>query len=152
MNQLLETTSPPQMFLRRILTLVLGDVAVFGLFVLIGRDSHRLSMTDIGAISFTLAPFLMAWFLIMPWFGLFRDEVSRSWSKLLPRLLIAWVLIGGPLSLILWALFRQRPIPGGIIPIFAVITLTVTTLFMIIWRLSYAWWLNRFQVKGRGLS
>lgn len=124
------------------LWLILGDTLVFLVFVLIGRNNHALAVANIGAILFTAAPFLLGWFVVAPWFGLFRAEVSRSWRQWLPRLGLAWA-IGGPLALVLRTFFLGRPLLGGIIPTFAVITLTVTTLFLIIWRLGYSWWVNR---------
>ncbi len=122
------------------LLLIGGDLLALLLFVWIGRSSHSLSATDIKAALVTAAPFVISWFLVAPWFGLFRNEVSQNWRKLVPRLLLAWVIIGGPLALVLRALFLGRPVPAGIIPIFAAITLSITTLFLLIWRLGYAWW------------
>ena len=124
-------------------SLIIGDILVFLIFVIIGRSNHTLSLTDLGAIVTTAAPFGLAWFLVAPWFGLFRAEVRGNWQKVVPRLLLAWVLVGGPLSLIFWALLRGRTIPGGIIPTFAIVTLVSTTLFLLIWRVGYAWWAKR---------
>jgi hypothetical protein len=103
---------------------------------------------DIKALLTAAAPFIVAWFLVTPWFGLFRAEVSQNWRKLLPRLLIAWT-IGGPLALVLRALFLGRSIPGGIIPSFAVVALGFTTLFMLVWRLCYIWWVKRRMTRAK---
>jgi hypothetical protein len=126
--------------LSRVLVLIGGDLLALLLFVWIGRDRHSLSTADIRAGLVTAAPFVMSWFLITPWFGLFQAGVSQNWRKLVPRLLLAWVIIGGPLALVLRALFLGRSIPGGILPTFAAVTLTVTTLFTLIWRLGYIGW------------
>ena len=143
MSQPLKTTGQTASWVSTVGLLVAGDVAAFLLFVWLGRSSHALSLTDIKAVVSTAAPFIISWFAISPWFGLFRADVSRSWRKLLPRLLLAWVVIGGPLGLVFRALFLGRPLSGGIIPTFAAVTLTVTTLFLLIWRLSYAGWARR---------
>lgn len=127
---------------KRVMVLVGGDIIALLLFVLAGRRSHSMSTTDLWAGLVTAAPFVLAWFLVTPWFGLFRAEVSQNWRKLVPRLLVAWA-IGGALALVLRALFLGRPIPAGIIPTFAAVALGVTTLFMLIWRLGYIWWANR---------
>lgn len=126
----------------RVIILVIGDLLTLLLFAWIGRRSHALSATDIGAIIKTAAPFVISWFVVTPWFGLYSLEVSQNWRKWLPRLLIAW-LIGAPLALILRALWLDRSIPGGLNPTFALVAFGFTTLFLLIWRLAYSWWANR---------
>jgi len=132
--------NPKNKTYRPVLILALGDLIALLLFVGLGRRNHSLAIADISATLATTVPFLVSWFLITPWFGLFRAEVSQNWRKLLPRLLLAWVVIGCPLALILRALWLGRAIPGGIPPAFAAVTLGVTTLFLLIWRISYAAW------------
>jgi hypothetical protein len=127
---------------QRLALLIGGDLLVLLLFTWVGRSSHSLSGTDIFAGLATAAPFIISWFLIAPWFGLFQVEVSQTWRKLVPRLLLVW-LIGGPLAGLLRALFLGRPIPEGIVPTFVVITMIVASLFMLVWRLGYIWWVNR---------
>jgi hypothetical protein len=127
---------------QRLALLIGGDLLVLLLFTWVGRSSHSLSSTDISAGLATAAPFIISWFLIAPWFGLFQVEVSQTWRKLVPRLLLVW-LIGGPLAGLLRALFLGRPIPEGIVPAFVVITMVIASLLMLIWRLGYIWWVNR---------
>ena len=147
-----ESQGRPTPSAARVLILIVGDVLVMLLFAWVGRRSHSLPAFDIGAWLTAAAPFIVAWFLVTPWFGLFRAEVSQHWRQLLPRLLIAWAIIGGPLALVLRALFLGRPIPAGIIPSFAVVALGFTTLFILAWRLGYIWWVNRriSQTDGAG--
>ena len=137
-----QSTQPGNSY-KQLAALIGGDALALLLFAWVGRSSHALSALDIAAGLSTAAPFIISWFLITPWFGLYRAGVSQTWQKLLPRLLLAWLVIGGPLALVLRALFLGRPIPGGIIPIFALITLSITTLFMVTWRLAYIWWMHR---------
>jgi hypothetical protein len=143
MSGYIETNLPVDRFPRRLIWLVLGDVAVFLLFVLIGRSNHSLSLSDVGALLSTAMPFAVGWFVVAPWFGLFRVEINRAWQQMLPRLLGAWLVLGGPLGLVLWAWLRGRAIPGGIIPTFAFVTIGIITAFLVIWRLAYSWWLQR---------
>jgi hypothetical protein len=126
----------------RLALLIGGDLLVLLLFTWVGRSSHSLPSTGISAGLATAAPFIISWFLIAPWFGLFQAGVSQTWRKLIPRLLLVW-LIAGPLAGLLRALFLGRPIPEGIVPTFVVITTLVAGLFMLIWRLGYIWWANR---------
>ena len=128
----------------RLAVLITGDLLVLLLLIGWGRSHHTLSIADIGAWLFTAAPFIIGWFVVTPWFGLFRAEVNRTWQKLAPRLLLAWA-IGGPLALVLRALFLGRSIPGGIIPVFALVLMGTTTTAMLVWRLVYIWWNNRYD-------
>jgi hypothetical protein len=122
--------------------LIAGDLLVILSFVWVGRSSHSLSMTNITESLSTALPFIISWFLITPWFGIYRAEVSRTWRKLVPRLLVAWA-VAGPVALVLRALFLGRPLPEGIIPIFAIVSLGYIGLVVLIWRLGYVWWVNR---------
>ena len=132
--------------------LIIGDVLVLLSFVWIGRDSHNLSTVDIAAGLFTALPFIIGWFLITPWFGIYKEAISQSWRKLVPRLLPAWV-VAAPVTLILRALFLGRPVPAGIIPTFALVSFIYIGLVALVWRLVYMGWLNhslkhRQRAKG----
>lgn len=122
--------------------LIAGDLVTLLLFTWVGRSSHALSSLDIAAGLTTAAPFVISWFALAPLAGLFRAEVSQTWQKFVPRILLVW-LIGGPLAGLLRALFLGRSIPEGIIPTFVLITMAVASLFMLLWRLGYSWWVNR---------
>ena len=131
--------------------LVIGDLLVILSFVWIGRSSHSLSISDLSASIFTALPFILGWFLITPWFGIYRFQVSRSWQKLVPRLLLAWA-VAGPAALLLRALFLERSLWNGIIPTFAVVSLAYIGLVALIWRLAYIWWVNqRSDARGTNL-
>lgn len=134
----IQTQAWPQ----RWLWLVLGDVLMLLLFVWVGRGTHALPSSDILAGLTTAAPFILAWFAVAPWLGLYRAKVCQNLAKLLPRLLLAW-LIAGPLAGLLRALFLGRPIPEGIIPVFVLVTTGVGLVFFLVWRLTYLWWVNR---------
>ncbi len=121
--------------------LVLGDALALLLFVLIGRRSHALLVADPIALALTAGPFLVGWFAVSPWFGLFRADVSRNWRRLLLRLPVASV-VGGALALVLRAWLRGQAVSG--IPVsFVVAGLGFSTLFLLVWRLGYVWWAGR---------
>lgn len=126
----------------RLTVLISGDVLTLLLFTWFGRSSHALSSLDIAAMLTTAAPFLISWFGLAALAGLFRIEVSQTWQKFVPRILLVW-LIGGPLAGLLRALFLGRSIPDGIMPTFVLITMIVASLFLLVWRLGYSWWVNR---------
>lgn len=133
---------PAQAGVQRIGWLIVGDLVMILLFIWVGRGTHELPGSDILAWLKTATPFILAWFLIAPWFGLFWAKVSQNLSKLLPRLLLAWA-IAGPVAAVLRALFLGRPIPEGIIPVFVLVTTGIGFLFVLVWRLIYLWWANR---------
>ena len=141
MNEI-KSAKPKNNPVNRVIILASGDFLTLLLFAWIGRRSHDLVATDVEALMATAAPFVISWFVVTPWFGLFSAEVSQNWRRLVPRLLIAWV-IGTPLALVLRALWLGRSIPGGVIPSFALVAFGFTTLFLLIWRLAYSWWVNR---------
>ncbi|MDX1523901.1 MAG: DUF3054 domain-containing protein [Anaerolineae bacterium] len=138
MSHVVETKLQKYFPLTRTAWLVIGDMAALLIFVLVGRRNHSLSISDIGAILATAAPFWIGWFVVAPWFGLFRPDVCRSGRRWLPRLLLAWA-IGGSLALILRTVFLGRPILGGVSLPFAIVTFVVTTVLLIVWRLIYSW-------------
>jgi hypothetical protein len=124
---------------KAIVILMAGDLLVLLSFVLIGRQNHALAVTNIIATAQTAIPFLFSWFLIAPWFGLYNNEISRVFSKFLPRLVAVW-LISVPVAHILRALLLGRPIPDGIPITFVIVSLVYIGAVMLIWRSIYAWW------------
>jgi hypothetical protein len=134
--------------------LIIGDLVVMFIIVLAGRVSHAFSAADLRGGLWTAAPFIISWFVVTPWFGLFRPAVSLHWRRLTPRLLLAWCIFGILLAMVLRALFLGRSIPEGIVPVFALVMLATTTVTMLLWRLGYIWLFhrldNRQKVTGLG--
>ncbi|MCB9078435.1 MAG: DUF3054 domain-containing protein, partial [Anaerolineaceae bacterium] len=89
---------------QQLMTLIVGDLLVILSFVWVGRSSHHLSITDLAASLSTALPFILGWFVIMPWFGVYHPDISRMAKKLIPRLILGW-LIAGFVALILRNLF-----------------------------------------------
>ncbi len=131
----------------RLVILIAGDLLVLLSFVLIGRRNHALSATDIVGALYTAVPFVISWFLVTPWVGIYRADVSQAASKLLPRLLLGWA-IAVPLGHVLRALLLGRPIPAGIPLTFVLVSLGYIGLVMLAWRMGYLWWANRQQIKA----
>ena len=131
---------------KAIVILVTGDLLVLLSFVLIGRQNHALAITNVIATAQTAIPFICGWFLVAPWFGLYKIEISRTFSKLLPRLVAVW-LISVPVGHIIRALLLGRPIPAGIPITFVMVSLAYIGVVMLVWRSTYAWWQQR-QAPG----
>lgn len=128
----------------QVVILIIGDLLVLLSFVAIGRRSHSMSVADFGATLITTLPFVISWFVVTPWFGIYRAQVYSVWQSLVPRLLLAWA-VAGPLALILRALFLGRSIFTGIMPTFALVSIAYIGVVALIWRLAFMWWVNRKQ-------
>jgi hypothetical protein len=129
------------------LILIIGDALVLLSFVLIGRRSHALSAGDILSAAATALPFLVSWFLITPWFGLYRPEISLNRAKLWPRLAAGW-LVAVLAGQVIRALLLGRPIPAGIPLTFVLVSLAYIGGVMLVWRLGYIWWNGRRSAGG----
>ncbi len=117
--------------------LPIGDAITLAVFGLIGRGTHELSNADLYGALTSFMPFVISWFAVAPWFGLFQTEVVSSISKTASRLAMSWIPIGFPIGLLLWALVRGRAIPDGISVPFAIAAWITTTVFLLIWRIIY---------------
>ncbi|WP_168188669.1 DUF3054 domain-containing protein [Thermoflavimicrobium daqui] len=73
------------MSLSRTVGWVLGDLFIFLLFSASGRYFHGLSL-DISAILFTAFPYILCWFIISPFLGLFKP---RHYLQILWRTCLA---------------------------------------------------------------
>jgi hypothetical protein len=125
-----------------VVRLIIGDALVLLTFVLIGRRSHAMAATDIMAVLATALPFVVCWFLITPWWGIYRADISLNPAKLWPRLAIG-CLTAVPAALVLRALLLGRTLPAGIPLTFGLVSLGYIGGVMLAWRLGYIWWSRR---------
>src|SRR3989440_11576038 len=79
---------------RRIIPLVVGDAIAFLVFAAIGRGSHgeATGLAAIPQIALTAAPFAAAWFIVAPFAGAYRRELTAQPRKMAIRTILAWVL------------------------------------------------------------
>jgi hypothetical protein len=78
-------TAPPEISdARRIITLVVGDAIAFLVFAAIGRGSHgeATGLAAIPQIALTAAPFAAAWFIVAPFAGAYRRELTFEPRKM----------------------------------------------------------------------
>ena len=121
---------------RRIATLVIGDTLAFLIFAAIGRSSHgeATGLAAIPQIALTAAPFAAAWFIVAPFAGAYRRELTAQPRKMAIRTILAWVL-SWPVAMALRGIFVDHAVP----PIsFALITLIFNTFILLIWRWPFA--------------
>lgn len=108
--------------------LLVGDLAMFGLFVLIGRRSHSEAVSP-REILHIAAPFAIGWLAVAPWFKLFRADVYRNFKAVLGRTALAWSIaapIGLALRTFVWG--REFKLP------FAITTFLFNLVILLIWR------------------
>lgn len=119
-----------------IATLVIGDTLAFLIFAAIGRSSHgeTAGLASIPQIVLTAVPFAAAWFIVAPFVGAYRRELTAQPRKMAIRTILAWVL-SWPLAMVLRGLFVDHAVP----PVsFALITLIFNTFILLVWRWPYA--------------
>lgn len=115
--------------------LYVGDILMFILFTLMGRESHSMA-TGADAVWETLKtamPFILGWLVIAPWLGAYGPRAWRSTRSAATTTLIAFIpsIIFG---ILLRALFLERFSPL----VFYAVTVAVLLPILLIWRLLYA--------------
>jgi hypothetical protein len=128
--------------LRRTGALAAGDIVAFHVVTAIGLLNHG-ELTGIEALPNLVeiaVPFAIGWFVVAPFAGAFKAEVSGQPRRMLGRTALAW-LIACPIGLLLWSLVRQKSIQ----PAFAVVTLLTNMVVLLGWRGVFAWLVGRRQ-------
>jgi len=112
--------------------LILGDILAIAIVTVIGFVTHnQADMSFLPRMLAAFIPLTFAWFLLAPWFGLFRSEIASNFKQLWRPILA--MLFAAPLAALLRGLWLNTPI----IPIFAVVLALTSALGMLIWRGLY---------------
>ena len=123
--------------------LILGDIFAIAITTLVGFATH--GETDISFLprmAVVFFPLVIAWFLLAPWLGLFRDEIIHNARQLWRPALTAF--FAAPFAAVLRGFVLNAPI----IPIFAIVLGAASALGMVVWRALY-FLLNRKARDGR---
>jgi len=125
---------------RNTVILILGDLAVFVMFALVGRETHASSDPNliVNALP-TLMPFVLIWLLVSVPMGVYRSNVYRLTPLTIIRTLAAWI-VTGPIALYVRALLLARtaiPVP------FIIVTMGLNGVLLLAWHIFFAWWLKR---------
>jgi hypothetical protein len=117
-----------------------GDLAVFAMFALVGRETHAGSDPNliVNALP-TLMPFVLIWLLMSVPMGVYRPAVYHVTPLTIIRTLAAWI-VTGPIALYVRALLLARtaiPVP------FIIVTMGLNGVLLIAWHVFFAWWLKR---------
>jgi len=120
----------------RIVNLIVGDALVFLIFSVIGRLSHgeRVDPAAFPQVVATAAPFAIGWFIVAPFVGAYRRDITTQPRQMALRTAFAW-LLSLPVGLTLRGIFVDHYVP----PIsFAVVTFIFIMIVMQLWRWPYA--------------
>jgi Protein of unknown function (DUF3054) len=118
---------------QRLMTLVAGDALVFSV---IGRLSHgeRVDPAAFPQVLATAAPFAIGWFIVAPFVGAYRRDITTQPRQMALRTAFAW-LLSLPVGLTLRGIFVDHDVP----PIsFAIVTFIFIMLVLQLWRWPYA--------------
>jgi hypothetical protein len=114
--------------------LILGDIFALAVITLIGFANHNELLTfPVGRVLASFLPLLAGWFLIAPWLGLFKPEITSD-PRQLWRPVLA-MLLAAPLT----GLLRAVMLNSVVIPLFVLILGASAALGMLVWR--SLWWL-----------
>jgi len=126
--------------LQNTLILLAGDLAIFSIFALVGRETHAGGDPNLIANALpTLVPFVLMWLIAAPPLGVFRPGVYRAIPLAIIRTLAAWI-VSGPVAILIRAQLLQRtaiPLP------FVAVTMGLNGVLLIGWHVFVAWWLRR---------
>ncbi|GCE04275.1 DUF3054 domain-containing protein [Dictyobacter aurantiacus] len=124
---------------RRLWMLIFGDILVFLIFSVIGRQSHGedTGLTAVLKVVWTALPFAISWFAIAPFMGAFRRELMTEPRQMARKTGFAW-LAAWPIGVILHFVFEQH-LPTVVSAItFGLVTLISNTVLLFIWRIPFA--------------
>ncbi len=123
--------------------LVLGDIFALALVTVIGFATHgETGLEFFPRMLTTFLPVSVAWFVVAPFLGLFRPEITAN-PRQLWRSFVGMVL-AGPLA----ALLRAFLLNTVVIPLFAVVLSGSAGLGMLVWRALW-WILSREKVPPK---
>jgi hypothetical protein len=121
-----------------ILTLVLGDLLAFVIFVSVGRLSHGLTSDWLINVARIATPFLLGWAVAALLLGVYRPRLLRTPTRFL-LLSAAAVVLGDLIGFGLRAWLFQNSVPLT----FALTSVAFTLLFVAGWRGVFVVLFNR---------
>lgn len=110
---------------------VLGDLAVFGIFVAVGGAEHGVGYG--GAAMRTALPFAAVWFVLGPWFGAFRVSTMTSVRVTAWKIPLIF-LVCGVIAVALRAWLFDR----GVQLTFALVAVGAQVVMLLWWRAALA--------------
>lgn len=126
---------------QRIVRLTIGDVLVFLVFAMVGRNSHNETsgLNALPQIALTALPFALGWFIVSPFMGAFKRDLVGQPRKMAIRTSLAW-LASWPVAMLLRIISEGIGGNGWYIPkwTFFLVTLVSNLVFLLVWRWPFA--------------
>lgn len=133
----------------QIISLVVGDILCFLIFATLGTDAHGQGINLLNSCWVAL-PFAVAWFIVSPWIGAYKADLSKRPKAMLMRTLLCWLATWPVAMALRWLLVdRVTGVTAGAFLSFAVVALVANALILNIWRWPFA--LNN-KVRTQNLS
>ena len=112
---------------RDIAVVLLGDIAVFLSFVMLGKTEHGIIQSN--ALIRTALPFAIVWLAISPWLGTYRISTLYNFRTTVWRIPLTWLLCG-LIALVARAALTDRPLTLN----FTLVAIVVQGALLISWR------------------
>ena len=110
-----------------IAVVLLGDLAVFLVFVALGKTEHGIIQSR--ALLRTALPFAIVWCAISPWLGAYRASTLHNLRTTAWRIPLIWLLCAF-VALLVRAILTDRPMTLA----FALVAIAVQGALLVSWR------------------
>jgi hypothetical protein len=119
-----------------LISLVIGDVMVFIIFVIIGDTSHGQlnGLASVPQIVLIALPFIAGWFIVSPFIGMFRRDIFTQPRAMAIRTIWAWIP-AWVIAMLLLGIFQYHAVPPT--P-FMIVALVFNLTILEIWRWPFA--------------
>lgn len=124
----------------RLITLVLGDILCFLIFAALGSTQHGTG-SNVLYFAWVAVPFLAGWFLVAPWLGIFKTELTIKPTKMLIRTALSWLAAWPVAMFFRWFLvdrLSKNPISLSSFVSFSLVVFTFNLGLLILWRWPFA--------------
>lgn len=118
----------------RVANLAIGDLLAFLIFTVIGMNSHSEGI-NLSRVLLTVWPFLVGWYIVAPFLGAYRRDVTTQTRKMSLRTFLAWIPAWA-IAMVLRGISTDHGVPP---PTFMLIAFLVNAFFLQLWRVPYAW-------------
>lgn len=118
--------------------LLVGDIAALLLWVLLGLQMHRMTDGLLPHLARVAAPFIVGWLAAAGLTGAYLPSVIRRPRTFMVLSVAAWLL-----AVAVGLIIRGTVFGEGFVPVFALVTLIFTGLFLLGWRSLFIWRLSR---------
>ena len=112
--------------------LIIGDIISFAILTVIGFATHGETDTSyLPRLAAVFLPMVVGWFILIPWMGLFDEQIIAN-PKNLWRIILVMLFLA-PLA----ATVRAAILGAAMLPLFPLILGSSNAIGMVVWRWLY---------------